>query len=322
MRVRRQPDAWSSLAAARASRAIARVAGGRSRCGIASRTSRRRTPDNGLPVGGVGPVTAGRRRRSDCAGASGAAASCCARGLPVGASRLRARRLLTGRRMARTLGEVMNPELFHVALDADGARTSASRCSRSGSALRRSSTGSGNPRRARRTARSRSTRKAVAPRTVRGRRRWCRGPSRKPDPRRTRARAGRGWSRRDDPHVRGDRLVAADALELALLEEPQQLHLNRRRDLADLANAETASPTSRGRPPPVDGARPFASRRRRARTPPRRISCALPRASRRRSTHDERGVAALPLRPPASTSTPNALRARRRGEPGCSVRTS
>ena len=48
---------------------------------------------------------------------------------------------------------------------------------------------------------------------------------------------GRG----DDPHVDAEGLVAADALELALLQEAQQLHLDGRRDLADLVEEQRAA---------------------------------------------------------------------------------
>ena len=47
--------------------------------------------------------------------------------------------------------------------------------------------------------------------------------------------------RRDDADVDVDRLVAADALELALLQEAQQLHLDGRRDLADLVEEQRAA---------------------------------------------------------------------------------
>ena len=63
---------------------------------------------------------------------------------------------------------------------------------------------------------------------------------------------GRG----DDAHVDVQRLVAADALERALLQEAQELHLRRRRDLADLVEEERAP----GRPARSG---PRAARRRR-----------------------------------------------------------
>ena len=50
--------------------------------------------------------------------------------------------------------------------------------------------------------------------------------------------AQRPVGRRDDAHVDLDRLRAADAHELALLEHAQQLHLRRRRNLADLVEKE------------------------------------------------------------------------------------
>ena len=48
---------------------------------------------------------------------------------------------------------------------------------------------------------------------------------------------GRG----DQAHVDLDRLDAADALELALLERAQQLHLHLDRDLADLVEEQRAA---------------------------------------------------------------------------------
>ena len=48
---------------------------------------------------------------------------------------------------------------------------------------------------------------------------------------------GRG----DQPHVHLDRPVAADALELALLEHPQELRLQVQRQLADLVEEERAA---------------------------------------------------------------------------------
>jgi hypothetical protein len=46
---------------------------------------------------------------------------------------------------------------------------------------------------------------------------------------------------RDDPHVHPQRLVAAHALEFALLQEAQELHLDRPRDLADLVQEQRAA---------------------------------------------------------------------------------
>src|SRR4051794_35333378 len=46
--------------------------------------------------------------------------------------------------------------------------------------------------------------------------------------------------RGDYAHVDADRLVASDALELAFLQEAQQLYLHRGRDLADLVEEERA----------------------------------------------------------------------------------
>jgi hypothetical protein len=46
---------------------------------------------------------------------------------------------------------------------------------------------------------------------------------------------------RDDAHVDLHGLVAADALELALLQHAQQLHLDGRGDLADLVEEERAA---------------------------------------------------------------------------------
>ena len=45
----------------------------------------------------------------------------------------------------------------------------------------------------------------------------------------------------DEPHVDADRLDAADALELALLQRAQELHLHLDRDLADLVEEERAA---------------------------------------------------------------------------------
>ena len=50
--------------------------------------------------------------------------------------------------------------------------------------------------------------------------------------------AQRAVRRRDDAHVDRDRLRAADARDLALLEHAQELHLRGRRDLADLVEEE------------------------------------------------------------------------------------
>ena len=47
--------------------------------------------------------------------------------------------------------------------------------------------------------------------------------------------------RGDEAHVGGQRLAAADALELALLHEPQQLALQRQRQLADLVEEQRAA---------------------------------------------------------------------------------
>ena len=47
--------------------------------------------------------------------------------------------------------------------------------------------------------------------------------------------------RRDEAHVGGQRLAPADALELALLDEPQQLALQRQRQLADLVEEQRAA---------------------------------------------------------------------------------
>ena len=47
--------------------------------------------------------------------------------------------------------------------------------------------------------------------------------------------------RRDEAHVDADRLDAADALELALLQHAQELHLHLDRDLADLVEEERAA---------------------------------------------------------------------------------
>ena len=47
--------------------------------------------------------------------------------------------------------------------------------------------------------------------------------------------------RRDDAHVDADRLVAADALELALLQHAQQLDLGLERQLADLVEEQRAA---------------------------------------------------------------------------------
>jgi hypothetical protein len=52
-----------------------------------------------------------------------------------------------------------------------------------------------------------------------------------------RSAVGRG----DHPHVDLDGLVAADALELALLEEAEQLDLGRRREIADLVEEQGAA---------------------------------------------------------------------------------
>ena len=45
---------------------------------------------------------------------------------------------------------------------------------------------------------------------------------------------------RDDPHVDVDALLAADTHELALLDHPQELRLQRRRELADLVQEDRA----------------------------------------------------------------------------------
>ena len=47
--------------------------------------------------------------------------------------------------------------------------------------------------------------------------------------------------RRDDSHVHMDRALAPQALELALLEHPQELHLGRGRKIADLVQEERAA---------------------------------------------------------------------------------
>ena len=47
--------------------------------------------------------------------------------------------------------------------------------------------------------------------------------------------------RRDHPHVDANRLRAAHALELVLLQKPQQLDLARRRDLADLVEEQRSA---------------------------------------------------------------------------------
>src|SRR6185503_18741342 len=47
--------------------------------------------------------------------------------------------------------------------------------------------------------------------------------------------------RRDDADVDADRLVAADPLELALLQDAQDLHLEERRDLADLVEEDRSA---------------------------------------------------------------------------------
>ena len=50
-----------------------------------------------------------------------------------------------------------------------------------------------------------------------------------------------GVRRRDEPHVDLDRRRAADGDDLALLEDAQQLHLDRERRLADLVEEERAA---------------------------------------------------------------------------------
>ena len=58
----------------------------------------------------------------------------------------------------------------------------------------------------------------------------------------------------DDAHVAVDRAVAADALEAALLQDPQKLHLHLQRHVADLVEEqraalgklETADPRAQG----------------------------------------------------------------------------
>ena len=47
--------------------------------------------------------------------------------------------------------------------------------------------------------------------------------------------------RRDEAHVDADRLDAADALELALLQRAEELHLHLDGDLADLVEEERAA---------------------------------------------------------------------------------
>ena len=46
---------------------------------------------------------------------------------------------------------------------------------------------------------------------------------------------------RDDAHVAVDRAIAADALEGALLQHPQQLHLHLQRHVADLVEEQRAA---------------------------------------------------------------------------------
>src|SRR6185295_2652434 len=45
----------------------------------------------------------------------------------------------------------------------------------------------------------------------------------------------------DDPHVDAQRLAATDALELALLQNPEQFHLRRQRDLADFVEEQRST---------------------------------------------------------------------------------